>query len=381
MGYVAAALVCVQGVSGARAQDHAPPERASAAVHTPPEEAVGTLRNARVARAVHKDAKGNPDEPLTFLAEELSDEQVAELGKLAPNVKIVRGLDRQGAVARAAEADGVDSRLCSPEFVAKAGKLAWIHSPSAGVERLVSMDGIRGKASLVVTNAKCVHGPAIADHAIGMLLTLTRQLVHYEHAQEKGEWDRGDPPSRPVVLAGRTMLVVGIGGIGTEIAQRAHGFGMRVIATRRSDAPAPDYVERVGKPEELKSMLPEADVIAVCVPLTKETEHLFDAGMFGAVKKGAYLINIARGKVIDTDAMIAALKDGRLAGAGLDVTDPEPLPQGHALWSVPNVVITPHVAAEGELTEHRWWSLFKENVRRFGAGEPLMNCVDVEAGY
>lgn len=346
-----------------------------------PAESVGTLRNARVAHPMPPDPAARAKVTLTLLVGELTDDQEAQLRQVAPNVKVVRGLDRQSALAHAIEADAIDGRLTSPELLSKATNLTWIHSPSAGVERLVSMPGLADRQSLVLTNAKGVHGPAIADHAMGMLLALTRQLVHYEHAQANGVWDREEPRRRPVALAGRTMLVVGIGGIGTEIARRGQGFGMHVIATRRSDTPTPDFVEHVGKPEELRSLVAKADVIAVCVPLTKETEKLFDASMFSAVKKGAYLINIARGKVIDTDAMIAALKDGTLAGAGLDVTDPEPLPSGHALWTTPNVLITPHVAAEGELTDQRWWALFKENVRRFGAGEPLLNCVDMKAGY
>jgi phosphoglycerate dehydrogenase-like enzyme len=214
-------------------------------------------------------------------------------------------------------------------------------------------------------------------------LSLTRRLPEYRDAQLKKQWGGGDRDGGPqaVALQGRTMLVVGIGGIGSEIAKRAHGFGMRVIATRRSDTPPEPFVERVGKPDELAAMLVEADVVAICVPLTKETEKLFDATMIGRMKKGSYLINIARGKIVDTDALIAALKDGRIAGAALDVTDPEPLPADHPLWTAPNVLITPHVAADGELTEERWWALYKENIRRFGAGEPLLNCVDVAAGY
>ena len=177
------------------------------------------------------------------------------------------------------------------------------------------------------------------------------------------------------------MLVVGIGGIGTEIAQRAHGFGMRVIATRRSETPAPAYVEKVGKPGDLMAMLPEADVVAVCVPLTAETEGMISEEAFAAMKPGAYLINIARGRIVDTDALVKALESGRLAGACLDVTDPEPLPEGHPLWKQQNVIITPHIAADGELTEERSAALFTENLRRFGAGEPLLNCVDKKAGY
>jgi phosphoglycerate dehydrogenase-like enzyme len=341
----------------------------------------GSLRNARVARAMPADAGQRATARLTFFAGGLSAEQVAELATVAPNVTIVTGLNRQSALERAAEADGIDGRLVSPELLEKAAKLVWVHSPSAGVDRLVTIPGIGDRDSLVVTNARGVHGPAIADHAMAMLLSLTRQLGHYQQAMEKERWERSEPPVRPIALQGRTMLVVGIGGIGTEIGRRAHGFGMRVLATRRSDAPAPEFVERVGKPEELKSMVGEADVVAICVPLTNETENLFDTGMFAAMKRGCYVINIARGKVVNTDALIAAMNDGRVAGAALDVTDPEPLPPGHALWKTPNVIITPHVAADGELTDQRWWALYKENIRRFGAGEPLLNCVDVKAGY
>jgi phosphoglycerate dehydrogenase-like enzyme len=128
-------------------------------------------------------------------------------------------------------------------------------------------------------------------------------------------------------------------------------------------------------------MLAEADVVAICVPLTAETERLFDTRAFAAMKPGAYLINVARGRVVDTGALLAAIKSGRLAGAGLDVTDPEPLPADHALWREPGVIITPHVAGDAELTRERGRELFLENVRRFGAGEPLLNVVDKEAGY
>jgi phosphoglycerate dehydrogenase-like enzyme len=129
------------------------------------------------------------------------------------------------------------------------------------------------------------------------------------------------------------------------------------------------------------TMLPDADVVAVCVPLTAETEGLFDEAAFTAMKRGAILINIARGKIVDTDAMMAALNDGRLAGACLDVTDPEPLPPDHPLWKMPTVVITPHVAADADITDTRRVILMRENIRRFGAGEPLLNVVDKKAGY
>ncbi len=177
------------------------------------------------------------------------------------------------------------------------------------------------------------------------------------------------------------MFVVGLGGIGSEIAKRAHGFGMHVLATRRSEQPKPDYVDEQGLADDFERFLPRADVVAICVPLTDETRGLFDDEEFASMKAGSYLINVARGGIVETPALLEALRSGRLAGACLDVTDPEPLPREHPLWREPNVVITPHIASDATLTDERWWSLYRENVRRFAAGEPLLNTVDKAAGY
>jgi phosphoglycerate dehydrogenase-like enzyme len=245
----------------------------------------------------------------------------------------------------------------------------------------MQVKGIVDRGEIVLTNMRAVHGPAIADHAFAMLLSLTRNMEAHAKNQAESRWSREEQQPRPIALAGRTMLVVGLGGIGTEVAQRAHGFGMRVIATRRTDAPSPDYVERVGRPGDLMAMLPGADVVAVCVPLTPETEGMFNPAALAAMKQGSYLINVSRGKIVQTDALIAALESGRLAGACLDVTEPEPLPPEHPLWKMKNVVITPHVSSDSEVTDERWWALLRENIRRFGAGEPLLNVVDKGAGY
>lgn len=345
------------------------------------DEPIGSERNARVARPMPPDPAERTTIVLTYLAGPLADEQLDEAARAAPNIRVIRNLDRQTALDHAAEADGVDGRLVTAEFLERAARLSWIHSPSAGVERIVSMRGLAERPSIVLTNSRGVHGPAIADHAMAMLLSLTRRLPHYAQAQSKGLWTGREPSERAITLSGRTMLVVGLGGIGSEVARRAHGFGMRLIATRRSQSPSPPFVDRVGSPDDLPSMIGEADVVVICVPLTKETLGLFNAAMIARMKPGAYLINMARGRIVDTGALIEALRSGRLAGAGLDVTDPEPLPEGHPLWSAPNVVITPHISADGELTDQRWWALYAENMRRFGAGEPLLNVVDVAAEY
>ncbi len=346
------------------------------AAQAPADESIGSLRNARVAFAT-----GGKPVPLTFLAGDMTPEELAAIAKLAPNVRILSGLSREQAVEHAAEADACDARLITPVFLAEAKKLVWAQAMSAGVDRYLEYEYLVSEDRIVLTNLQGVHGPAISDHVFAMLLTLTRDLRFHLANQATGTWGREGSPRRPIALQGRTMLVVGLGGIGSEVAQRAHGFGMKVIATRRSDTPSPAYVEHVGKPSELLALLPRADVVVVCTPLTAETERLFNRAAFAAMKPGAYFVNIARGRIVETQALFEALRDGKLAGACLDVTEPEPLPAEHPLWKLGNVVITPHVANESELTDQRMTQLWHENLRRFGAGLPLLNVVDKRAGY
>lgn len=312
-------------------------------------EELGSLRNARVAIEMPK-----PKVELTYFAGSISEADLAELARLAPNVNIVTGLSRESALARADEAHGIDAKFASPEFLEKATKLRWVQVQSAGVDRYITIEPLMKNDEIVLSNFRGIHGPAIADHAMAMLLSLTRNLNYYAASQKQGEWRRrGGAPTKSIALEGKTMLVVGLGGIGSEIAQRANGFGMRVIGTRRSDTPSPDYIEKVGKPKDLLSMLPEADVVALAVPLTSETKNLLDSKAFAAMKPGSYLINIARGKVVNTDALMSALESGHLGGACLDVTDPEPLTKDHPLWKFPNVIITPHIAGHSEVTNQR----------------------------
>lgn len=339
-------------------------------------EAIGSTRNSRVAIPV-----AGRSEPLVFLTGEMSLEELESLAKVAPNVKVISGLTRQTALQHAAQAHAIDASVLSPELIESAPSLVWVQALSAGVDRYMAIKPLVENDNIVLTNMRAVHGPAIADHAMATLLQLTRNLRFYGEQQAKETWNEGDTPWPSSALAGRTMLVVGLGGIGSEIAQRARGFGMRIIATRRSDAASPEFVQRVGKPADLLSMLPGADVVAICVPLTAETEGMIDEAAFKAMKPGAILINIARGRIVDTSALFAALNDGRLAGACLDVTEPEPLPADSPLWKMPNVVITPHVAADAQVTDDRRVILFRENLRRFSAGEPLLNVVDKKAGY
>jgi phosphoglycerate dehydrogenase-like enzyme len=176
------------------------------------------------------------------------------------------------------------------------------------------------------------------------------------------------------------MLVVGLGGIGTEVARLGNALGMRVSGTRNSSRSGPDFVDYVGLSDELNSLAAKADVIVNALPLTDATSGLLDGEFFATIKEGAIFINVGRGRTVDTGALLGALESGRVSGAGLDVTDPEPLPANHALWQRENVIITPHVAGRGGEFERRSVLLI-ENIRRYIAGDALLNVVDPEKGY
>ena len=337
---------------------------------------LGSLRGSRIA----VDTDGGRM-PLLLIAGSLTDEDLALLAQTAPNVEIVQPATREEALALAPRAHGMDARFSTPELYAAAPQLSWVQSPSAGVDHYLGIEGLRENDAIVMTNMQGVHGRTIAEHAFAMLLALTRDLPYYVDPAQQGTWNREGSGANRIALHGKTLLVVGLGGIGREVAQIGKGFGMRVLATRRSRAEPPAYVDWQGTADDLPAMLPEADVVVLSVPLTDETRGMINADTIDLMKDGAYLVNVARGRVVETDALVDALERGKLAGACLDVTDPEPLPSDHVLWSMDGVVITPHVSSRSALTVEHWKQLYLENIRRFGAGEPLLNVVDKRAGY
>ena len=174
---------------------------------------------------------------------------------------------------------------------------------------------------------------------------------------------------------------MGVGGIGSQIAQRAHAFGMKVIGVDPKDLPLNPYVSKMVYPDRLDEVLPQADVVFISAPLTPQSEGMIGPKQFEEMKLGAYFIAVSRGKLYNTEALVKALDSGRLAGAGLDVTNPEPLPKGHALWKFENVIITPHIAGLSDQVQLRRIELIKENISRFVKGEPLLNVVDKQKGY
>lgn len=271
---------------------------------------------------------------------------------------------------------------CDDALLAAAPHLSWVQIYSAGADRCLESDRLKSGA-VVLTNMQKMSAPVIAEHAIALMLALHRNLPHFVDDQELGEWRRSqEHTSGMTTVSGKTMLVLGLGGIGTEIARRGAALGMRVTATRNSSREGPEFVDYVGLSEEMFELAREADVIVNALPLTDQTRGLLDAEFFdSAAQDGApYFINVGRGATVDTAALLAALKSGQLAGAGLDVTDPEPLPADHGLWAMNNVIITPHVSGRGGNSErHRL--LVMDNIRRYLAGDALLNVVDVGKGY
>ncbi|HEY2016419.1 MAG TPA: D-2-hydroxyacid dehydrogenase [Bryobacteraceae bacterium] len=311
----------------------------------------------------------------------LPPEMMKELAATAPNVKIVaaRGADLAKEVA---DADAMVGVQLTPDLYKQAKQLKWLHISSAGVEPHGGQVGLFPaliNSNVVVTNAKNVYGPQIADHAFAFLLALTRRLNVTIPQQHLEEW----PPGRSGMfeLDGKTAVIIGVGGIGSQIAQRANGFGMKVIGVDIRDVPTSNTMQRVVPPDMLDSVLPEADVVFVSVPHTKKSEWMMGPHEFELMKQGSYFIAMSRGMIYDHNGLVKALDSKRLAGAGLDVTDPEPLPKGDPLWKFPNVVITPHTSGGSDNLQGRLDHLVKENIRRFGAGLPLLNVVDKQEGF
>jgi phosphoglycerate dehydrogenase-like enzyme len=292
--------------------------------------------------------------------------RLAELKRVAPEIEFIPVKNAADAAKNVEDADGVIG-FCSADIVKAGKKLRWIQTGHAGVENDLSPELAASK--IVLTNLQRVHGPNTADQTFALLLALTRGV------REKPREDRLQE------LHGKTMLVVGLGGIGTQVARRAHAFGMRVMAVDPKELERPAFVFSIDKPAHLVELLSKADVVVLACPLTSETRGLIGADQFKAMKKSAYLINISRGGVVKSDDLAVALKKKEIAGAGLDVTHPEPLPNGHALWKLSNCVISPHIGGQSPEVKERQWQLWRENVRRFVAGEPLLCVVDKAKGY
>lgn len=304
-----------------------------------------------------------------------------EYQALAPEVDFVVVESVGQARKEAVDAQAVLG-YCDEEMLSGSPGLFWVQVYSAGVERCVSNPSMK-PGNRLLTNGQRIGSPALAEHSIAMMMMLARGLDIYYSNQLSGEWKRNTELARTdhLELEGRTLLVVGLGGIGTQVAKRGHGLGMRVIATRNSRREGPDYVDYVGLADELNELAAQADVVINTAPLTDRTRGIFNRTFFDAMKPTAFFISVGRGGSTVTDDLVAALTSGSIAGAGLDVTDPEPLPKGHPLWTTPRVIISPHTAGRSDKGRDRLYLMVKENLRRYVNGEPMLSVVDIERGY
>ena len=329
-----------------------------------------TLVLARVAPAQQK----------KILVEGNSTGWVRDLQAEMPGVKLV-SVGTGDALQEIADADAFIGNITSAEV--RAGKhLKWVGVMSAGVENvLFPADGSRDlrNSDIVLTNNKIVQGPEIADHALAMLLMLSRDLYKLYKNDQQQIWD--PHTFHGIELNGKTAVVIGVGGIGTQIAIRANAFGMNVIGVDPEDKPFLPFIKKVVKPDQLDEVIPEADVVFTSVPDTPKSHKMMGAREFELMKKNSYFIAVSRGGIYDMGSLVKALDEKRLAGAGVDVTDPEPLPKEHPLWKFNNAIITPHIAGRSDQDMGRMVGTIKENVHRFVEGKPLVNVVDKQKGY
>ena len=319
------------------------------------------------------------------------------ISKVAPGVEFEIFETTAEAISSGAmqDAQAVIGIGCSPEVIFAFGpETHWTQSSSSGVDRCFYSNGedsIKAQQMMlsrgtVLTSQRGVNSIAIAEHALSLMLALIQGVDIHIRRQDKEIWgrtftDRVKDPHIDWELDGRTLLIAGLGTIGTEIARRADALGMRVIATRNSSRNGPDFVDYVGLADELHELAAQADVVLSQLPLTKETAYIFDAEFFEIMKPSAYFMNMGRGRHVVIDDLVDALRQGKIAGAALEALEPEPLPPGHPLWTMPRVIITPHVSDYSDRHEDTVWQLYRENLRRYIAGDKLLNVIDLEKGY
>lgn len=307
------------------------------------------------------------------------DSRIEQFRAAYPDVEFVAAGSPQEVISAIADADAFFGNPSREAFLA-AKKLRWIQAPSAGIEFVHQIPELAA-SNVALTNARGAHAATIAEHTFAMLLTLTRGLRYFDHAKGCHTWLRGDGYKQVEGLVGKTIGIVGYGNIGRAIGKRAHAFEMNVKAVDAQPVASDGYASSVQQLDGLNAMIRESDVLAIAVPITPETRGMIGEEQIRLLKRGSYLLAVSRGGIVNEPALVRALQDGHIAGAGLDVTEVEPLPSDNPLWDAPNLIITPHISGGSQLTTELMWSIFFENVGHFVKGEPLRNLTDKKLGY
>ncbi|MCB0995647.1 MAG: D-2-hydroxyacid dehydrogenase [Acidimicrobiales bacterium] len=303
---------------------------------------------------------------------------IGPIAAAAGDVPVIGAAGIDDAAAAASDATGWIGAL-APELLDRAPKLRWLQAPTISLEALQFPE--LESSDVVVTNMRNIYDDHIANHVIALLLAHCRQLPRFFRQQLRHEWSSGYVDNRAIDPADLTVLIQGLGGIGSELARRLTVFGPHVIGVDPQAEAAPQGVHELARPHQLDELLGRADVVVVAAPQTPETIGSWGEPRFRAMREGAYFINIARGPMVHLDALERALIEGWIGGAALDVTDPEPLPADSALWTMDNVLITPHSAGAGPGTDQRRLDVVTDNVGRFVSGTPLRNVADLARGY
>ncbi|AJY75597.1 D-2-hydroxyacid dehydrogenase [Paenibacillus beijingensis] len=308
----------------------------------------------------------------------LSEEQKEAVRKTVPDWKVVFGRPKELDDALFWEAEVVCgwSPAVEAEGLKPESKLRWLQSYSAGVDKM-PLEKLAQKGVLLTT-ASGIHGVPMSELTIGFMLSFARGLHTAVRNQSKHNWE---PQSQYGELKDKTAGIIGAGEIGTELGRLLKAFGMKTLGVRRSDKPA-EYMDETFTIDRLNDVLPQCDYVVNILPYTRETEKLFNEERFALMKRSAYFINIGRGPSADTETLVTALREGVIAGAGLDVTDPEPLPKEHPLWEMDNVIITPHIGGNSDRYAERAGEILLENLKAYAAtGRPARNVVDYEREY
>lgn len=322
-------------------------------------------------------------------------DRLAKIRAAASPVEVVNAVTLDDALRAAPRATGFFGKI-TPQLLSLATDLKWVQSPTASLEHYLFPELVEHPCLL--TNMRGLFNDVIADHVFGYILCFARNFLTYWRQQQQCRWEPvGGESERTTLSAGpgvvsaidrahihlsdTTLGIVGLGQIGQEIARRGQAFGMRVVGVDPQVTHSRSSLEWVGTVERLPDLLRTSDFVVIAAPHTPDTEGMFGRDQFPQMKRTAYLINIGRGAIVRLDALVAALREGLIAGAGLDVFETEPLPPDHPLWRFENVILTPHVAAASPRIAERHLAVLLENVRRFMTGEPLMNVTNKRLWY
>ncbi|HJU16357.1 MAG TPA: D-2-hydroxyacid dehydrogenase [Stellaceae bacterium] len=306
-------------------------------------------------------------------------EWAAKLAAALPELDIVVAGDMAEAEAAIAEAEAAFGTI-PPALLRRAQRLRWLQAPQAAPPAGYYYPELIAHP-VVITNFREIYNDHIGAHVMAFILAFARGLHVYIPQQLRHEWKKLPQNTGVVHLPEATLLIVGVGGIGSEIARLAAAFGMHVLGVDERRTEAPPGVAALHRADELDALLPQADFVVLTVPHTPETEGFMNRARFQAMRRNAFFINIGRGRTTRLDDLAAALEAGEIAGAGLDVFEEEPLPADHKLWTMPGVLLTPHVAGYGPYLDDRRFAIILDNCRRFLAGEPLRNRVDKARWY